>query len=107
MQEETETKEEIYELERTYHRHVEEEKRIRMEEKQAALDVEAAKRRLARIRTRLQEQQIHTLSVKEQKELSDTKLNMIKSTLATICKDADKAHILATAQQQLLQQQSK
>ena len=68
-----------------------------MEEKQAALDVEAAKKRLARIRNRLEEQQSLTSSVRDQKELADTKLNMIKSTLATICQQADKAGVLASA----------
>ena len=96
-QEQTESKQEMARLDSAYRLHVTEEQRIRMEEKQAALDVEAAKKRLARIRNRLEEQHSLTSSVKDQKDLADTKLNMIKSTLATICQQADKAGVLASA----------
>ena len=97
IQEQTETVEEMKQLDVLHHRNRKEEQRIRNEEKQAALDVEAAKKRLARIRVRLEEQQCLTLTVKEQKEMSETKLNMIQSTLTTINKDADKAHVMASA----------
>jgi hypothetical protein len=96
-QEQTESKQEMARLDSAYRLHVTEEQRIRMEEQQAALDVEAAKKRLARIRNRLEEQHSLTSSVKDQKDLADTKLNMIKSTLATICQQADKAGVLASA----------
>ena len=99
-QEQTETRDEVQRLRRTLQTHTEEEKKIRLEEQQAAADVEAAKKRLGRVRARLEEQQVLTESVKEKQDLADTKLEMIRSTLQTIGRDADKAHVLASAQQE-------
>ena len=100
MQEQSETKEEMRRLLKTWQNQVDEERRIMAEEKQAAADVNAAKKRLERVRSRLAEQQVSIASAKEQKVLAETKLEMIASTLETIARDADKAHILASAAKQ-------
>ena len=104
MQEQSETKEEMGRLLKTWQNQVDEERRIMAEEKQAAADVNAAKKRLERVRNRLAEQQVSIASAKEQKVLAETKLEMIASTLETIARDADKAHILASAAKQQQQE---
>ena len=94
-QEQTETRNEMKMLLQQLTTNANEEERIRLEEKQAAADVEAAKKRLQRIRLRLKEQQTMTICIKEKKDLAEIKIEMIRNTLTTITKDADKACVLA------------
>ena len=100
VQEKSETEKELRQLSSDLQRQIDLEEDLLAEEKVAAEAVARAKERLARVRSRIEEQRQAKLDAVEKEQQAKTKLQMLVGTIKNIEADAEKAHVLCEASKQ-------